>query len=1049
MADAVVITDADHRIIYWNVGAESLYGFTAGEAIGRRMRDLAMPPRPDDRGPQVMARVSAGDSFSGEWTMQHKDGRQFPVFVSTSAVFDESGTPTQFIGISRDASRQKAAFRTTQLLASIAENSTDAIVSCDVTGTVTWVNEQLTGVFGWSPEELIGQHISVMAPDGDRAKQDAAMERVRAGGDPPPMVTRRKRRDGGLVDVSISIGKIRDEDGHICGTSAVLRDLTVENELRRDLERQAEKFRARFEQTATPQTLMDLTGNFIAVNDAFCTLLGRSRQELLRMSRTSVTHISDSGEGDRQVALIRSGRQQSASFERRLRHRDGHPIQVLIDITMLYDDSGNPLALASFVRDLSPVATSDELLSRHRAVFRALTQRASDVGCVADAELILRFVSPAVTENFGYPADDLVGQSCWNFVHSDDMPMLRHEVKGVLRDPDGFQRGVIRVRAASGEWRWVETSMTNALHDEAIRGVVLNLRDVTLEVQAEDKLRRSEARYRAIAEAAQEGIAVFTHSGETAFVNQKLADLLGHPLAELAAINQMGLFDPETEQLLRQKLLHRTEVGPERYEVPYLHPDGTWHILSFSVTPLPLPDTDEVGALAMVADVTEARRAESQLRHRAAHDVLTDLPNRTLLSERIRAALAGGPPTARRSTALLFLDLDHFKLVNDSRGHDAGDTLLKEIGSRLRHVIRPQDTVARIGGDEFAVLCEDVDEELALAIAGRLRDALSAPVEIGGPRVYVDASIGIALSPPHDADALLRFADVAMYEAKASGRGRIRVFDASLAVIGERRLVVMNALREALDKDSLSLHYQPVVDVATGRLVGVEALLRWTDDDLGPVSPVEVVAAADAMGLSSALDRWVVERACAEMAAMRHQCPPGLDLAVNVSARSFAASGLDDIFVAATAESGWPASNLILEVTESAIMTDAPSAVTLLHRLKARGARIAIDDFGTGYSSLAYLKRLPVSIVKIDRSFIDQVTTDADSGAIVTSIIQMSSALGLVVVAEGIETADQAEMMRNLGCSVGQGHYWSPAVPAADLARVVCELDLRRQANSR
>ena len=606
--------------------------------------------------------------------------------------------------------------------------------------------------------------------------------------------------------------------------------------------------------------------------------------------------------------------------------------------------------------------------------------------------------------------------------------------------PHGHERLTLRIRDRAGDWRWVDKSVTNALQDRDVRGVVFNLRDVTSEVQAKHELERSEARYRAIAETAQEGIIVFTRIGKVIFANQKLADLLGYSVEELAHADQLPLFDPETEELLRTKLLSRAEVGAETYEVPYAHPDGTQHRLSISVSPLPLPDGEGSGSLAMVSDVTEARRAETQLRHRAAHDVLTDLPNRALLFEHITTALERQHPTPGHATALLFLDLDHFKLINDARGHDAGDSLLKEVGRRLRHAVRPEDTVARLGGDEFAVLCEAVDEELAVTIAGRLREALSAPVELGGPRVYVDASIGVALPPPHDAESLLRFADVAMYEAKASGRGRIRMFDSTLATSAERRLVVMNALREALDTDALDLHYQPVINMETGRIVGVEALLRWNDPHLGRVSPPEVVDAAEAMGLSLALDRWVLRRACTELRNLHIDGTiPDLALSVNVSARSFSAPGLDTIVSLATGETGWPANRLILEVTESAVMTDAPSAVDVLQKLKAQGVAIAIDDFGTGYSSLAYLKRLPVSILKVDRSFVDQVTTDADSRAIVTSIVELSKALGLQTVAEGIETVENGVAMLQLGCAFGQGWLWSPAVPADQLNQIVVQ----------
>jgi diguanylate cyclase (GGDEF)-like protein/PAS domain S-box-containing protein len=1042
VADAVIITDLDRRVVYWNAAAETLYGYTSDEARGRQLENLVLPGAV--AGAEVLGRVAGGDPYQGHWTMQDRTGRRFPVSVSTSVILDAAGNPRHFIGVSRDATTQREAFRTAQTLASIVTNSADGILTCDPSGVITWANRQVEKIYGWPVDELVGQHFSVLGPPAGLADQATLYREVLAGVPVAPFPVWRRRRDGTPIEVNLALGAIRNEAGEIIGTSAVIRDLTVENDLRRSVEDQAERLRAQFEQSATPQTVMDMSGRLVSVNDAACALVGRSREEVLGLTRQQAAHPSDTGAGETAISRLLAGDGRSVSYVKILEHRDGHGVPVLVDLTVLHDSHDVPYAMISILRDLTDLTAAQGKLARQDALYLALNRRASDVAMVTDEHLTIRYLSPSVAQIFGREAGDLVGTSTHEHAHPDDRGLYQPKIERLLAEPDRFEQIVHRVRDGAGEWRWMEASATNRLHDPDIAGLVFNLRDITAEVHAKDELRRSEARYRAIAETAQEGIAVFAPTGDVVFLNQKLADLLGHSLDELTSVHTTKLFDAETRTMLRRKLSRRSEVGPETYELPYLHPDGTLHTLSISVAPLPLPDIDQSGSLAMVSDVTEARRAETELRHRAAHDVLTDLPNRGLLVERIQAALAR-QSLAGGSTALIFLDLDHFKLVNDSRGHDAGDALLVEIGRRLLHTVRPADTVARLGGDEFAVLCEDVDESLALTIASRLRESLRSPVELGGPRVYVDASIGIAMSPPHDADTLLRFADVAMYDAKASGRGRIRVFDSTLAVSAERRLLVMNAFREALEGDELDLHYQPVVDIASGRMAGVEALLRWTSRGLGPVAPDEVVAAADAMGLSLALDRWVINRACADMVRLRRRGDIGaLRLSVNVSARSFSTPGLGQIVDSITTDSGWPAGDLILEVTESAVMTDAPYAVAALNDLKEQGIAIAIDDFGTGYSSLAYLKRLPVSILKIDQSFVDQVTVDCDSRAIVTSIIQLATALGLDTVGEGIETSEQATTMVRLGCSVGQGWLWSPAVPASRLAATRAELTSRR-----
>lgn len=531
-------------------------------------------------------------------------------------------------------------------------------------------------------------------------------------------------------------------------------------------------------------------------------------------------------------------------------------------------------------------------------------------------------------------------------------------------------------------------------------------------------------------------------TGEALFVNQTLADLIGLSIAEAYRQTTRSLFDAATAKVLEDRLSRRSATGAETYEISYAHPDGTEHILSLSAAPLVLPDSDQSGSLVMVSDVTEARRAETELVRLAMHDPLTGLPNRVLLLRQLDVAARRATRDGARSVAIIFLDLDQFKQVNDSRGHESGDVLLIEVATRLKLGVRPADTVARIGGDEFAILCENIDEAAAREVAARLRSLLRRPIDVHGHRVYVDASMGIAMCPPHDPSELMKFADAAMYEAKYEGRGRVKVYDPTVAVGADRKLAVATALREALDADLLDLYYQPIVHIESGEMEGVEALLRWTDDRLGKVSPDEIVLAADERGMSFELDAWVLRRACRDMASLAASglCA-GLRLAVNVSARNIAGAEFRDLVDETVATTRWPAERLTLEVTETAIMADPESACASLAILRAQGVAIAIDDFGTGYSSLAYLRRLPVSVLKIDRSFVEQVDVDAESLAIARSIVELAGALGLRTVAEGIETAEQAAIILSLGGSTGQGFLWSRAVPLEDLLR----LDFHRE----
>lgn len=832
--------------------------------------------------------------------------------------------------------------------------------------------------------------------------------------------------------MSITPGLIRDEDGVVTGMSCVIHDLTERNQLRRDRDHQGVMMRATYEQASMPQAFLDMAGTVVSVNDAYRRLTGLSTDALVGQTADALAHRSDSVAGAEAIASLASGARESATYKRFLQHRDGHAIPVLVDASIVRDGDDKPYGMACFVHDLSDARATEHRLMTQEALFRGLGRHATDVAIVTDADTNILYVSASITDILGYRTEEFVGHLGWGFLHPDDMALAGHAVTRVLAEAGASETFTVRIRDAHGHWRRMEETLTNFLDDPSIAGLVANLRDVTSEYQAREDLQHSEARYRAIAETAQEGILVLAPNGAALFVNQALADLIGMPIADAYRQTTHSLFDAETAKALDDNLRRREAAGPETYEIGFPHPDGTEHRLSLSAAPLHLPDSAQSGSLIMISDVTVARHTETELRRLASHDPLTGLPNRVLLIDRLEIAAARAVRTGR-SVAVLFLDLDQFKQVNDSRGHESGDMLLIEVAARLQVGVRPADTVARIGGDEFAVLCDDIDEPGALAVAARLRGLLRRPIDVHGHRVYVDASMGIAMCPPHDPSELMRFADAAMYEAKYEGRGRVKVYDPAVAVGADRKLAVATALREALDTDLLTLHYQPIVDIGSGEVEGVEALLRWTDDRLGKVAPEEIVLAADERGMSFELDAWVLRRACQDLAALAADglCA-GIYLAVNVSARNIAGADFRDLVDDTVATTGWPAGRLTLEVTESAIMADPESARSSLATLRAEGVAIAIDDFGTGYSSLAYLRRLPVSLLKIDRSFVDQVDVDAESLAIARSIIELAGALGLRTIAEGIETTEQAAIMLSLGCATGQGYLWSPAVPPQD-----------------
>ncbi len=452
--------------------------------------------------------------------------------------------------------------------------------------------------------------------------------------------------------------------------------------------------------------------------------------------------------------------------------------------------------------------------------------------------------------------------------------------------------------------------------------------------------------------------------------------------------------------------------------------------------------SDDVNFLQSVANVLaaaiERRRSEAEIRHQALHDPVTGLPNRALFRDRLQHALA----RSRRNNAtvaVLFLDVDNFKLVNDSLGHEAGDELLTALAPRLAEAVRAGDTVARFGGDEFVFLCEDVaDEDEALEIAERVRDCFARPLQIAGGEHFVTASIGVALpTSGYDApDSLLRDADAAMYQAKERGRARFEVFDTEMRESAVRRLQLEAELRRALENDEMRLVYQPVVDVDHGHIAAVEALLRWHHPERGIVPPLEFIPVAEESGLIVQLGDWVMREAmlkAARWGQMARSGVPPVVVSVNLSPRQLTERDLVPSVARAIEDTGVDPRQIAFEITESVLVLDTAATAATLHALEGLGVRLALDDFGTGYSSLGYVKQFPLSFLKIDRSFVAALGTSRRDAAIVSAIAEMSRALGARVVAEGVETEDQLTGARKLGCELAQGFLFSRPVPSDDI----------------
>jgi len=791
-------------------------------------------------------------------------------------------------------------------------------------------------------------------------------------------------------------------------------------------------FTSHFYESPMPQAIITRDGIIQEVNQALGELLGRPVQDLAGMRPRELRHPSDRGGADAVIAAVLAGEQPSGQGERIYAHASGEPVPVLIHLSVISTDEGDVDGLIVHVQDLRVLRQSERRLELQEQFYAALGQRAREFAHVLDADGRFAYVSPAVTPMFGYDPSELLGRDAYAQVHPSDVRGARADLDAVVAD-GGTRVGRFRLTTADGQWRWVENTMTNLLHSP-VAGIVCNLIDVTERREAEVQLRVAQLRNQAIVETSREGIWVIAPDGRTDFANARLADILGWSPGDLDLTVPGDLVSAEDALMLRTGLRERWERGEERFELDYEHPDRGTRRLSVVASPFAFGEGAFHGSLAMISDITEQRRMEEELRHAALHDPLTGLPNRVLLGDRLEQALLRQNEQGHDVT-LLLVDLDHFKLVNDTRGHEIGDQVLVVIAQRLMATVRPHETVARLGGDEFVVLCTCDHDVTSSDLSERIRAALAEPIVLGQHRVRLTASIGVASAPPHEGAHLLRYADAAMFAAKSAGRAQVRSFDRSLAEESERAYALADDLRTALEGDALDMHYQPVVDLTTGDVIGYEALARWDHPEQGPVSPGAFVPLAEQLGLTRQLDRWAVSRSTSDLARLRSRgaVPPGSRVAVNLSAQHLADPDLEQHLLTAVSATRLSPEDVGLEITEGAVMRDVETTKLVLHRLRDRGFRIAIDDFGTGHSSLAYLRNFPISTLKIDRSFVMDMTVDDDLLAIVASIIQLARAIGVDTVAEGVETAEQARRLRELGCTAGQGWLWSKAVPAADL----------------
>ena len=779
-----------------------------------------------------------------------------------------------------------------------------------------------------------------------------------------------------------------------------------------------------------------------------------SKQNLLYDSRFLGGAGAETGGGPfRQVAVIEvAGRKWRMSFslpegvhsvERWL------PMVVLIGglltslllfwiVWALQVSRSRALALAEHAR----AARAAEGLREQLAFIQQLIEAVPQPIFFKDAEGRYLGVNRAWERFFGIPREQFIGKSVFELYPHDQELAKRHHAKDqeLFRNP-GSQSYEAAITAAQGGLRQtIYNKATFNKSDGTVAGLIGTITDVTNLKEAEAALRASEVRFRDLTELSSDWY--WEQDAELRFV-QMSSKIYEFSLDAAEHIGKKRWEMPIVGVAEEQWQAHKKLLEARRpfSDFVYQRRDVHGGLRTISVSGRPI--FDEQGAFhgyrGTGRDITEQKQVEEKIRHMAHHDALTQLPNRVLLHDRIGQAIA----QAQRNDevlALLFIDLDRFKTVNDSLGHPVGDRLLQAVADRLVACTRGSDTIARIGGDEFVVLLGDLDRpEAARRVAQKVLDSLSEPVAIDGHELKVTPSIGICAYPHdgEDVETLMRNADTAMYHAKQMGRNNYQFFTQAMTDAARQRLLLENDLRYAVERGEFVLHYQPQLDLKTGGIVGFEALVRWRHPQRGMVPPSEFIPAAEETGLIGPIGEWVLREACSQARVWHKAGAPQLQVAVNCSAQQFQREGFVETVGRILRDTGMPALRLELEITESVIIQHSDEVNARFQALGDMGVRISIDDFGTGYSSLSYLKRLAIHQLKIDQSFVRDISSDPDDAAIVSAIIAIAHSLDLDVVAEGVETSEQLAYLRSLGCDAAQGYLFSKPLAAEEFGRML------------
>ncbi|SEI22936.1 diguanylate cyclase/phosphodiesterase with PAS/PAC sensor(s) [Pseudomonas asplenii] len=1038
--------------VSWSRGTQALFGFDPHQPLPNDIDYLDLLPK-EDRARTLRAfhAVLAGEPV--ERAMHHRirwpDGSLHWLEINGSLLPDKDGKP-RMIGVIREVTQQRqreqALSSSEKRFATLFHLSPNMVLlTREEDGLISEANQYFESLFGWPALQVIGMTTVELGLWVDPQECERLVKALRTRGEPVSQEVQFRASNGQIHDGILSAQRVELE-GQAYLLSTFL-DTTERKNAEQALKDSQERLDLALDSAQLGTWDWHIPSGMLYGSARSAQLHGLEAQPFHESFEAFFDGVPAKERENMRNAYrsLREGPAGNYQITYRIEMDNGSSRYLESRARLHRDSKGNPLRMAGTLLDITEQVEREQRLQASEEKFASLFQASPDPICVTllnSGQFIE--INPAFTQTFGWNIDEIRHRSAEQIGLWEDSTKRLQRIQQVIRD-QALNNVAVIVHHKSGQ---PLTCVINSRQIEVEKQpcIVTTLRDITQQQRAEAALKASEEKFAKAFHSSPDAITIIERqSGRYLEVNDGFCRLTGYSSSEVIGrtLYELGIWADHKE---RTSLLEELK---ERGHVPHrdmLGRNKRGDVLTVEVAVEPITLNENACLLMTARDISLLKNAQAQIRHLAYHDPLTNLPNRAMLMDRLSQQIALLKRDNLRG-ALLFLDLDHFKHINDSLGHPVGDSVLKVITARLEASVRVEDTVARLGGDEFVVLLSDLEgsrHEVAQKVhdlSDTIRELLAEPMFLDGQRLQVTPSIGVALIPDHGSTPadLLKRADIALYRAKDSGRNITQMFHSTMQKAASERLRMENDLRQALSRGEFSVHFQPQVDARDNRIVGAEALVRWHHPELGAQSPNEFIKVLEDSGLILEVGTWILDHACEAFGLLLRQglIAHSFNLCVNISPRQFRQADFVERVERTLLLHNVPSSMLKLEITEGIVIQNMEDTINKMRRLNKLGVSFAMDDFGTGYSSLTYLKRLPVDALKIDQSFVRDATHDPNDAEIIRAIVAMARSLGLMVIAEGVELPEQLMFLEGLGCHLYQGYLHSRPLPLEEFKQLL------------